>query len=42
MKKKTFNLILKILRYLIPAVIGWVEGDTHAIVDSLSAMIALF
>lgn len=42
MIKKTVKLILKILRYLLPAVIGWIEGDTHAIVDSLSAIIALF
>lgn len=42
MKKKTIKKILKVISYLIPAVIGWIEGDSHAIVDSLSAIISLF
>lgn len=42
MKKKTFRLIIKILRYLLPAVIGWFEGDTHAIADSVVSILSLF
>lgn len=42
MKKKTIRLIIKILRYLLPAVIGWLEGDSHAIADSIVSIISLF
>ena len=42
MKKKTIKLIVKILKYLLPAILGWIEGDTHAIVDALGAIIMLF
>ena len=42
MKKKIIRLIAQILRYLIPAVVGWLEGDTHAIADAVSALVMLF
>lgn len=42
MKKKTIKLIATILRYLLPAFIGWLEGDTHAIAESLSALVMSF
>lgn len=42
MEKSLLKLILTILRYLIPAVIGWIEGDSHLVVDSISALISLF
>lgn len=42
MKKKVIKKVLKVISYLIPAIIGWIEGDSHAIVDSLSAIISLF
>lgn len=41
MKKKTVKWIKLILKYLLPAILGWVEGDSHAIADSLSAVFSL-
>ena len=35
MKKKTWSLIKKVLRYLIPLVLGWLEGDSHAVADRI-------
>lgn len=42
MKKKTVRLIAQILKYLFPAIIGWLEGDSHAIADAISALLMLF
>lgn len=42
MKKKTIRLILTVLRYLLPAVIGWIEGDTKAISDAVLGILSLF
>lgn len=42
MKKKTINLIKTILRYAIPAVIGWFEGDTHAVTDGIMSIVSIF
>lgn len=42
MKKKTINLIVKILRYLLPAILGWIEGDTKAISDAIIGLVSLF
>lgn len=42
MKKKTINLIIKILRILLPAVIGWLEGDTHAVADAVVSLLSVF
>lgn len=42
MKKKTIRLIAQILKYLLPAIIGWLEGDTHAVADAVSALVMLF
>ena len=37
---KKFKKILKvILKYLLPALLGWLEGDSHAVADSLSTFI---
>lgn len=41
MKKKTLNLIKTILRYGIPAIVGWLEGDSHAIADNISALLSI-
>lgn len=42
MKKKTIKFIVTILRYLLPAIVGWLEGDTHAIADAVTALVMLF
>lgn len=42
MKKKTLNLIKLVIRYLLPAVLGWIEGDSHAIADALVNVLNLF
>lgn len=36
MKKKTIKWIKLVLKYLIPVVLGWLEGDSHAVADALS------
>lgn len=41
MTKKTLKFIKTILRYLLPAILGWVEGDSHAVADSLSALLSV-
>lgn len=42
MKKKTIKWIKLILKYLIPVVIGWLEGDTHTVASALSELITMF
>ena len=42
MKKKTLKLIKLILKYLLPAVLGWLEGDSHAVADAISNILLLF
>lgn len=42
MKKKNLNLIKVIVKYLLPAVLGWIEGDSHAIADALANVLNLF
>lgn len=42
MKKKTLNLIKLIVKYFLPAVLGWIEGDSHAIADALANVLNLF
>ena len=42
MTKKVKKILKVILKYLIPAILGWIEGDSHAVVDSVSAFINLF
>lgn len=39
MKKKTLNLIKTIVRYLLPAILGWIEGDSHAIGDAIAGLL---
>ena len=41
MKKKTIKWIKLVLKYLIPVILGWLEGDKHVIADSLSDLINL-
>lgn len=41
MKKKTLNLIKLVLKYLLPAVLGWVEGDTKAISDAFAGLFSV-
>lgn len=40
MKKKTLFLIKTILRYLIPAILGWIEGDSHAVADAFAGLLS--
>lgn len=42
MKKKTVRFIVTVLRYLLPAIIGWIEGDTKAISDAVMGILSLF
>lgn len=42
MSKKVKKLIISILKIVLPAVVGWLEGDTHAIADAISNLIYLF
>lgn len=42
MKKKTLKWIKLVLKYLIPVVLGWLEGDSHAVADALSEFITIF
>ena len=42
MKKKTWNLIKLLVRYLIPAIIGWIEGDTKVVSESLMSILEFF
>ena len=41
MKKKTIKWIKLILKYLIPVVLGWIEGDSHAVATALSDLVSL-
>lgn len=41
MTKKVKKILKLVIKYLIPAVLGWIEGDSHAVVDSLGAFINL-
>jgi mannitol-specific phosphotransferase system IIBC component len=41
MKKKVIKKwVTWIIKYLLPVVIGWLEGDTHVISDGLAAIVA--
>lgn len=41
--KKFIKWIKLILKFLIPVVVGWLEGDTHTVADGLSSLLtALF
>lgn len=42
MSKKVKKLIVAILKVLLPAVVGWLEGDTHAVAEAISSLILLF
>lgn len=41
MKKKTLKWIKLILRYLIPVVLGWLEGDSHAVASAVSEFVSI-
>lgn len=41
MTKKVKKILKLVVKYLIPAVLGWIEGDSHAVADSLSSFINL-
>lgn len=36
---KFFKLFIK---YVVPVVVGWLEGDTHAMADALINLLSLF
>ena len=42
MSKKTIKLLKLVLRYLLPAILGWIEGDSHAVADALSSLVSVF
>lgn len=42
MKKKTIKWIKLILKYLLPAILGWIEGDSHAVADAVAAFLQVF
>ena len=37
--KKVIKWIKLVLKFLIPIVVGWIEGDTHAIADGISSLL---
>ena len=39
MSKKVKNILKVILKYFLPAFLGWLEGDSHAVVDSVSTFV---
>lgn len=40
---KVIKWIKLFLKFFIPIVVGWIEGDTHAIADGISSLlISLF
>lgn len=42
MKKKIIKFLKLLLKYLLPVVVGWLEGDTHTVADALSNLLTLF
>lgn len=41
--KENFIKVLKfVLRYLLPAFVGWLEGDSHAVADIISSLLLGF
>lgn len=42
MKKKTIKIIKLVLKYLIPVVLGWIEGDSHAVADGISNLLSVW
>ena len=42
MKKKTLKWIKLVLKYLIPVVLGWLEGDSHAIASAVGDLLTMF
>ena len=42
MKKKTKKIVLLVIKfavkYALPAIAGWIEGDTHYLLDLLTAL----
>lgn len=41
MKKKTIKWIKLVVKYLLPVVVGWIEGDSHAVSDALNSFLSL-
>lgn len=41
MKKKTIKWIKLVLKYLIPIVLGWIEGDSRAFSDAVLSFISV-
>lgn len=41
MKKKTLGLIKLIVKYILPAILGWIEGDSQLFSDSISDLISV-
>lgn len=40
-KIKVLNVVKWIAKYLLPAIIGWLEGDTHAIFDFVQGVLSV-
>lgn len=40
--KKTVKCIKFVVKYVIPIIIGWLEGNSHAVADSLSNLLNAF
>ena len=39
-KKKTVKSVLKfVLKYIIPILTGWIEGDSHVLSDALKSLV---
>lgn len=42
MSKKFKKILINVLKIVLPALIGWLEGDSHAIADAISNLLFLF
>lgn len=41
MKTKVVYWLKFVVKYVFPALIGWLEGDTHAIYDLISGVLSV-
>ena len=39
MTKKVKKILKFVVKYLLPVLVGWLEGDSHAVSDAITAFI---
>lgn len=42
MSKKFKKIFITVLKFFLPALVGWLEGDSHAIADAISNLLLMF